>query len=338
MRETGEPRNRLLEELQNDLPLSPHPFAEIGGRCGLSEAETIQATRQMLSEGLIREISSLLDGDKVGFKSTLVALSVSKEQIKPVIERINSHPGVSHNYLRDHPFNIWFTLSLARERGFAQTVEGLAGAEKTMILPAIRTFKLRVHLRMQSDSETDLPERSGGGFGEPAAAAASMAQAQPPPLSDFERAVLARLENPLPVEAQPWKTVSSALEVDEQRLLDTVSELKQRGVIRRVAAVLRHRRVGFTANGMAVFRIPDSRIEEAGREAASFAEVSHCYQRKTHREWPYSLYAMVHARTRQKCTALVESISRTVGCRDYQLLYSIRELKKQRIKYFGETR
>jgi DNA-binding Lrp family transcriptional regulator len=157
-------------------------------------------------------------------------------------------------------------------------------------------------------------------------------------LTIFERAVLARLENPLPAEAQPWKAVSSDLGVDEQQLFDAVRELKRRGVIRRIAAVLRHRRIGFTANGMAVLRVPDSQIEAAGREAAAFAEISHCYQRKSYPQWPYSLYAMVHARTRQECASLVKSISRAVGCEEYQLLYSTREFKKQRIKYFGEGR
>jgi glutamate-1-semialdehyde 2,1-aminomutase len=329
-------RSRLLEELQNDIPLSPRPFAEIGNRCGLSEAESIRATREMLSEGLIREISTLLDGGKLGFKSTLVALSVPKEQIESVAERINRHPGVSHNYLRDHHFNIWFTLGIAKERDFAQTVEEIIDgkAENAMILTALRTFKLRVHLRMQQDRATKLQERGKGGFGAPMAASLSMEHVQPAPLTVFERAVLARLENPLPVEAQPWKAISSDLGVDEQRLFDTVSELKTRRVIRRIAAVLRHRRVGFTANGMAVLRIPDSRIETAGREAASFAEVSHCYQRKSYPQWPYSLYAMVHARTRQECTALVQNICRAVGCRDYQLLYSIREFKKKTHQVF----
>ena len=328
MREIGRPESRLLEELQNDFPLCPHPFAEIGERCGLPETEAIQATGQMLEDGLIREISALLDGSRIGFKSTLVALRVAEGRVEAVARRINAHPGVSHNYRRNHPFNVWFTLSLPRRRDFTQTVEEITvgRAEQALILPALRTFKLRVHLPMNRESGKH-----------PTAAPAQQISrhAETAPLTDFERAVLGRLENPLPVEEQPWKSVSSDLGIDEDKLIDTVAKLKSRGMIRRIAAVLRHRKVGFTANGMAALRVPEARIEAAGWEAAAFAQVSHCYQRKSYPEWPYSLYAMVHARTRAECASVVERISRAVDCTDYQLLYSTEEFKKQRIKYFG---
>ncbi len=338
MNDIRDPGSRLLEELQNDFPLTPHPFEEIGRRCGFSEAETIQVIRRMRSEGLIREISALLDGRKIGFQSTLVALHVLKQQIDGLAERINRHPGVSHNYLRDHHYNIWFTLSIPRERDFAETVDEIvAGAEnEIMILPALRTFKLRVHLRLRRGGNTNSPDERIHGFTAEADSPVSTDEAKPPGLSGFERALLARLESPLAVEAQPWQLIASQLEVSENELFAAVLNLKNRGVIRRIAAVLRHRRVGFTANGMACFRVSDSEILQAGREAASFPDVSHCYQRKSCPQWPYSLYAMVHALKREECDALVKDISRAIGCSDYQLLYSVREYKKQRIKYFGE--
>ena len=336
MNEIGAPESRLIEELQNDFPLCVHPFAEIGRRCGLSEAQTLRATGQMLADGLIREISALLNGATIGFKSTLVALRVPEARIGEAAERINGHPGVSHNYQRDHSFNIWFTLSLPQEQGFHRTVADITDgeAEQTMILPALRTFKLRVRLSGRRD-----------GGENPAVVPMQLVPtppvptpAEPAPLTDIERDVLARLEKPLPVEARPWRAIASDLGIDEARLFDTVGELKSRGVIRRIAAALRHRRVGFTANGMAVFRIPADRIEAAGREAAAFTQVSHCYQRKSYPEWPYTLYAMVHARSREECASVVQRISRAVLCTDYQVLYSTKEFKKQRVKYFGEIR
>jgi DNA-binding Lrp family transcriptional regulator len=102
--------------------------------------------------------------------------------------------------------------------------------------------------------------------------------------------------------------------------------------------VLRHRQVGFDANGMACFAVPEDRIEDAGRRAAQFSQVSHCYHRKSHPEWPYPLFAMVHARDRDACARIVSEIAETIGCRDYRILYSSREFKKERVKYFVEDR
>ena len=331
-------RGRLLEELQQDFPLRCRPFQEIGSRCGLSEAETIEDIRAMLSEGLIREISALFDGRRIGYRSTLVALRAEGNQVERLAERINRHPGVSHNYLRNHLYNIWFTLSLPRDQDLAAVVEEIVdeAAVDILILPSVRTFKLKVHLRFRGNGDSGGTEEYAGRTGAEARSAAGSGGEQPVNLSSVERFSLAQLEHPLPITARPWREIASRLDVPERDFLALVKHLKRQGVIRRIAAVLRHRRVGYGANGMACFNVQESEILAAGNEAASIESVSHCYQRKEYPQWPYSLYTMVHARTREQCNALVQGISRRIGCTDYQLLYSIKEYKKQRIKYFGE--
>jgi DNA-binding Lrp family transcriptional regulator len=331
----GVPEDRssaLLEELQDDFPLHRRPFRLIGGRCGLSEAQTLRAVREMLSEGLIREIAALLDGRALGYGSTLVALRAPEQRIETVVERINRHRGVSHNYLRDHRYNIWFTLSVPREQDLAGAVQQIVdgAAAEILILPALHTFKLRVHLPVSQQRRGRREVREEGRSG-----SEGSVFREPEPLSAFERILLARLENPLPPEARPWTAVASGLAVTESRLFAAVKSLKARGVIRRISAVLRHREVGFTANAMACFRV-SGQMQEAGRKAASNPAVSHCYLRKSYPQWPYSLYAMIHARSREECEARLREISRAIGCPDHQILYSLREFKKQRIKYFEE--
>ena len=325
-------QGRLLEELQRDFPLVGRPFRAIARRCALSESAVLESTDGLLRDGLIREISALLDGRRLGYKTTLVA-ACAGDRAEQLAERVNRHPGVSHNYLREHDWNLWFTLAVPANRDFAVELESLLAGEAApvMILPALRTFKLQVHLSFAEQPPCRRAKPAGVRLppGQPAAPVAA--------LTPFERELLARLEQPLPVVSRPWARIAADLETSQRRLLNTVRSLKRAGVVRRIAAVLRHRSAGYRANAMLCFDVPPERIVQAGEQAALLPAVSHCYERATKPGWPYCLYAMVHARSRAQCDALVREVAGRVGDCEYQLLYSLREYKKQRTKYFGAT-
>jgi DNA-binding Lrp family transcriptional regulator len=321
-----EPRQaRLLEELQRDFPLVDRPFREIGRRCGLGEEETIALTGSHLAQGLIREIAALIDGRRLGYHSALVAVRAGN-RAEELAARVSSHPGVSHNYLREHDWNLWFTLAVPPQLELAAEVQPLVDGAEAMILPAVRTFKLRMLVRL---SENPSPER------EPIPPEEAGFLPAPTSLSPFEARLVDRLQNALPLVARPWEQIAAGLQTEQEKVLAAIDELKKRGVIRRIAAVLRHRRAGYQANALVCFRLPDARLAEAGAEAARLPQVSHCYQRESRPQWPYSLYAMVHARSRDECDALVRDLAARIASEDHQLLYSVREFKKQRIRYFG---
>jgi DNA-binding Lrp family transcriptional regulator len=337
---------RLLEELQRDLPLETCPFAALGRRCGMEEAELLDRVRKLLEEGIIRELSVILDGHRLGYRSTLVAVRVPEELIEEAAARISSHPGVSHNYQRNHEYGIWFTLSIPKHRNFEAEIEGLlAGTNEAsyLLLPAVRTYKLGVHLRLtkhESETESHMlkagiapTDCESGVDADPGRADTVSATTKQVYLDALDRRIISVLQEHFPLDPQPWRTIAERLGTEEDELLVRVEALKSRGVIRRIAAVLRHRKAGFTANGMACFAVPDEGVDRAGREIAQFPQVSHCYQRKTYPEWRYPLFAMVHARTREKCSKIVEEIAHQIGCKDYRTLYSIREFKKERTKY-----
>ncbi|OHD22518.1 MAG: hypothetical protein A2064_13695 [Spirochaetes bacterium GWB1_66_5] len=332
MKETGTqvPHGLLLEELQRDFPLVSRPFRRIGRRCGLAEERTLETTRELLSQGMIREISALLDARRIGVRTALVAVRAG-DRAEELGQRISRHPGVSHNYLREHDWNLWFTLAVPAERNLGAEVRATFEGEEvpTMVLPALRTFKLQVRLRF-TDPGIGIPEQEAPAGGRDDGPVMTVR------LEPFEKRLLALLEEPLPLVPRPWALLASGLQVSQRRLLAAVGRLKRRGVVRRIAAVLRHRSAGFQANAMVCFQVPEERILEAGRRAAQLPQVSHCYQRETAPQWPYSLYAMLHARTRQECDGLVRELAGRVGGEDYQVLYSLRELKKRRIKHFGE--
>jgi DNA-binding Lrp family transcriptional regulator len=316
---------RILDRLQADLPLVTRPFRILADACSLEEDFVIERVRELCSSGIIREISALFDAGKLGYKSTLVAVRVEAADVEQLARRINRHPGVSHNYLRDHRYNLWFTLTVPQGRSFADEVEGLVGGPmegRVLLLPAVRVFKIGVRFSLSEEEAAGAsrsPEPSGAGR-------------QP---FSIDIPLVRRLQEAFPVAPNPWEEIAESLAVSQEHLFRSIQALKEAGVIKRIAAVLRHRRIGFTANAMACFAVRGD-IAEAGAEAARFPEVSHCYQRPVLPGWPYSLFAMVHGKSREACEDVVRRIALVIGGVEPVTLYSTREYKKERVRYFQE--
>ena len=155
-------------------------------------------------------------------------------------------------------------------------------------------------------------------------------------LTKLEKDIVRELQAGLPLVSRPFAELASRLNITEEEMLQKVSELKAKGYLRRIGAALRHQKVGFTANAMVVWRVPEERIDEVGRQLALRPEVTHCYRRKSYQNWQYNLYTMIHQQSKEKCYALVKELAEAVAITDYQLLFSTKELKKSSMKYFME--
>jgi DNA-binding Lrp family transcriptional regulator len=316
---------KLLREIQRDLPLTQKPYHQIGALCGLSEEDVIQRVKRLIGDGIIRDIPIIFNSWALGYKGTLVAVQTDDAHVESVALKINSHRGVSHNYLRKHRFNLWFTLTIPKDRDFDEETRNLLDGElfiKYLILPSVRNFKIGVYFGLDEEDNTH-----------------SYNDTQPNAsinLSEMDRSIIAALQDGLAIVPKPWLHIARSLNIDESELLGHVRQYKELGAIRRISAILRHRNVGYSANGMACFNIPEKDILLAGRRAAEFIQVSHCYQRPTYPEWKYSLFAMVHAKSKRECDDLISHIAESIHCNDYVVLYSIREFKKERVKYFME--
>jgi len=316
----------LLEEIQEDLPLIPQIYKYLGVRCGISEAEAIEKISRFVSTGVIREITAILNPGRLGYKSTLVAVRAERDDVWPLAEKINRHRGVSHNYLRDHKHNIWFTITIEQDKEFKDEVKNLLGANKLidyLILPSRRTFKIRANFRFSKRREEISNARTDRSKG-----AAR--------LSDFDKDLIVKLQEGLRITPRPWEEIADMIRVDRSLLLKSIRDLKDRGVIKRIAAVLRPRAAGFKANGMACFRIPDEDIYRAGKSLAGYPEVSHCYQRPRYPNWEYPLFCMVHTKTEQRCESVVREMAKGINCDTYLILYSLKEFKKETVKYFAD--
>ncbi len=311
---------KILEEVQLDFPLSERPFEVIGNRIGLPEEEIISRITCLKEENIIRDISAIFKAGPLGYKSTLVA--VKTDDPETTAERINGHPGVSHNYLREHRYNVWFTITIRKKIDFETEIRDLLGEEVIdfLILPSLKTYKIGVNFTF-----SDKKIRNSNKIVE-----------ELPETAPIDEKLIVQLQQPFPLVSNPWKMIAESISRSEINLIEDINGLKRSGALKRISAVIRHRNAGFTANGMACFKVPARRIDEAGQIASEFTEVSHCYQRPVYPDWQYNLFAMTHARSTEQCEAIITGIAKQINVDEYFTLYSIKEFKKERVKYFME--
>lgn len=323
---------RLLNIIQADFPLAPRPFQVLGAQLDFSQAEVIDRIAALKQQRIIRQISAIFDTRSLGYQSSLVAMRVQPDRVDRAAAVVNGHPGVSHNYKRNHAFNLWFTLAVPPTSDFDWTVQHLhaaAGAESTRVLPTLRLFKIGMQLDMEGKSGAERDDSADGAYSEARRPAAGRDGLKP-----VDIAAIRELQEDLPLTPEPYRPMADRMGVSEAALFEIAAHLAAQGYLRRMAAVLYHREAGFRANAMGVWVVPPERTEEVGRIMGSFKGVSHCYLRPTYPDWPYSIFTMVHGQKARDCQEIIGAISQATGITEYALLYSTKEYKKVRLKYF----
>lgn len=322
---------KLLNLMQGRFPIQPRPYAAVAKAAELTEDEVLRRVQRLLDERIIRQVTPIYDTRALGYGSMLVAAKVDPEHPWRAAKIINAHPGVSHNYLRNHEFNMWFTLAVEPDSklgldGTLDVLQAETGAESIRQLPTLKLFKIRMDLEMEGGTK-DLAA---------AGVAEDPVELDMQPYDDFDRAVIRATQGDLPVTPEPYVDAAKELGVSVDKLVDHLTGMQERGLLRRVAAILFHRRAGFSANGMGVWKVPDDRIMEIGPRMASFRGISHCYQRPTYEDWPYSVFTMAHGRSKEECDAILDSIAEQTGITERATLYSSTEFKKIRLLYFTD--
>ena len=322
---------RLLNLMQGSFPIAPRPYLRVAELAEVSEEEVMARVSNLLQKRIIRQVTPIFDTRALGYSSMLVAAKVDPEYPHRAAQVINGHPGVSHNYLRNHEFNLWFTIATEPDSklGLDGTLQALAqeaGAESVRQLPTLKLFKIRMDLEMEGDTQALAS----------AAEAADPIELEAQPYDELDIAVIRALQGEMPVVPEPYAAAAAEVGLTQERFLDHLAGMQERGLLRRVAAILYHRRAGFSANGMGVWKVPDEEIFDIGRRMAAFRGVSHCYQRPTYPDWPYSVFTMAHGRSKEECDAVLDAIAEQTGIEERATLYSSTEFKKIRLLYFTE--
>jgi DNA-binding Lrp family transcriptional regulator len=322
---------RLLNLMQGSFPLTERPYQDVAGQAGITEERAIARVQELIDERIIRQVTPIFDTRALGYSSMLVAAKVDPEHPHRAAKVINEHPGVSHNYLRNHEFNLWFTIATEPDSrlGLDGTLDVLAreaGAASARQLPTLRLFKIRMDLEMEGDTEA----LAG------ATEVSEPIELERQPYDELDISVIRALQGDMAVAEEPYADAAAVVGLTQDRFLEHLAGMQARGLLRRVAAILYHRRAGFSANGMGVWKVPEERILDTGRTMAAVRGISHCYQRPTYEDWPYSVFTMAHGRSKEECDAVLDAVAERTGICERATLYSSTEFKKIRLLYFTE--
>ena len=253
---------QLLNEIQWQFPLVDRPFLEISKRYNISEYEVLERIRILKRIGLIRQINAIFDTRRLGYKSTLVAFSVSQDMLEQVANEVNSHPGVSHNYERNHEYNMWFTLAVPPFGDMKRDLERMAslkGVIKYRVLPTLKLYKIGVKLDvLNQDPSNPKPTEQLKAVSQVKFTA-----------TELDKKFIRVLQEDIETTSEPFKKSARVLGITTDELFAKAKEYEQIGVMRRFAAILRHRDAGFSANGMVVWKVPNDKIDEVGYKLGS---------------------------------------------------------------------
>jgi len=318
-------KNEILSRIQKKFPLVARPFKDIANELGISEEEVLEILQKEKKDGIIRQTSAIFDTKRLGYKSSLVAFKVPEGKIDSAVEIINSHPGISHNYERNHDFNIWFTLGVppSSEFGLDKTVEIIAkltGADDYIMLPTLKLFKINVKLNTTGKDEKKEKVKK--------------VIHSDIELTPLHHDIIRLAQYDIDIVSEPFAKLIKELNIDYNTFFKILAQLQEAGVMRRFASILNHRKAGFNANAMVVWDVDEKNGEEIGANAASFSAVSHCYLRPKYENWPFNLFTMVHGKTTEETNSIIDEMAKEVLSKSHMPLYSSREFKKIRIEYF----
>ncbi|KAG0511588.1 MAG: Heme biosynthesis protein [Nitrosopumilales archaeon] len=319
----------ILNEIQWTFPLVSQPYHEIAKKFDISVEDIKKRLTNLKKTGILRQLSAIFDTRRLGYKSSLVAMKIDPDKLDYVAQQINRHPGVSHNYERNHEFNLWFTLAVPPGLDLKTEVDKfskLVGIQKIRLLPTIKLFKIGVKLEMVDDKKHEV---------KPTEEKKKIQNVKFVPTEE-DKKFIRELQKDLEIVDKPFLNATQKLGLTEEQIFEKLRYYENIGVMRRFAAILRHRDVGFTANGMIVWEVPDERITEVGEKLGAFPQVSHCYQRPVYKDWPYSVFSMIHCKSIDEAKNMAKEIQKEIQVDDYKILFSAREFKKTRVEYFVE--
>jgi DNA-binding Lrp family transcriptional regulator len=321
---------KILSYLQESIPIKPRPFLELANLINSDEKEIISRINALKEQKIIREISPILEANRLGYQSTLVALEIEKNNLEEVANEISKHPGVSHNYERDNKFNLWFTLTLPCESSFEKTIgyfKNLTAVKNSLFLPTLKLFKIGVKFDLgnsitQKEEHIEKKQEIKNYY----------------EITDKIKKIICAIQQDLPCEKEPWNNIAKKVPLEREELLKNILELINNKIIRRYAAILKHTNIGYNINAMVVWKSEEKNIENIGEIFGSFKEVTHCYQRPTYPNWPYPLFTMIHAKSKEELDSVINQMQEKSNIKNFEALNTKREFKKTRVKYFdGKT-
>lgn len=320
---------KLLNSYQRGFPLEPRPFAKLAAELGMDEPTVIETLKRMQSSGLVTRVGAVFRPNAIG-ASALAALSVPVDRLDEVAKYVNSFAEVNHNYQREHRFNLWFVVtapSAWRLRAVLGQIQDECHCGTLLVLPMLEDFHIDLGFDLEDGASGKhcRVQELGRAFKAPTVT-----------LSGSENILVAALQGGLPLVERPF----ACLGLSENQALDTISQWLEQGVIKRFGVIVRHHELGYTANAMVVWDVPDYEVSEVGQRIAASGRVTLCYRRPRQLpDWRYNLFCMIHGKDRADVAAQIEALADTcaLGAYPNSVLFSTRRFKQRGAHYAALT-
>jgi DNA-binding Lrp family transcriptional regulator len=337
----------LLKIIQDAFPLEERPYLRLaemlnaqgtGGDAGVSvtEQQVFEAVENLCNSGVIRRIGGVYDSKKLGFISRLCAGKVT--DIDKFAAAVNEIPAITHNYVRSHEYNVWFTVIAQSEDEIRGIVDGLCAStdlHDVHVLSATKKFKINTVMGKDIDERRETKDERSIILS--SAKDPDPRSTQTCALSADDRARIRIACTDIPHTLTPFKDWGVSCE----ELRDDLAQKR----MRRFGAILRHQEAGFACNAMVCFSLDERRKTKdersvilnipAGEILAKMPYISHCYERPAFEGFPYTLYAMMHAQSAEELDSFIKDAAASIGNPDYAVLRSVRELKKTSFGFFA---
>ncbi len=311
----------LLQWLQDEFPITTSPWEGVAGTLKIPESEVLRRVRRLSEEGFIRSFRAFVNSHQIRSSgSTLVGMKVPEADIDRVVAVINAYPWITHNYRRNHEYNIWFTITAPDGRALQYTLEEIerkTGVPGSAILDlrTIRVFKIDVRFQLIDNGRSMKTEQN-------IAPPGSL-------LDEHDHALLRITQEGIPLVMEPFQVIGKDTGIPQEDVIFRLNSLHRSGIIKRIGISVNQRKLGITANALVAWKIPCGSVESAGPALASFPEITHCYERSiVPGRWEYNMFTVIHGHDRQTVNGLAETISNTFNIRDYVVLFSTDQFKR----------
>ena len=312
----------LLQWLQDAFLVEKRPWKAGARKLGIPEQEVLARVQRLSAEGIIRNLQAFANIKKLGSRrSTLVALMVPEDDINRIVALINEYPSVTHNYRRDHAYNIWFTITERDERALHRTFEELkrrTGVPDSAILDLRTTRVFKVDVRFQLT-----------GTGSGTAASRKEVLLDHPPMDEIDHSLFRITQEGIPLIREPFHAIAIKLGICQDEAIQRLDDLYRSGIIKRIGVSLNQRKLGIVANALVAWKIPYDSTEVVGTRLSSFPEVTHCYERSiVPGTWEYNVFTVLHGYDHRSVEELAKKLSDAIGIRDYVILFSTEQYKR----------
>jgi DNA-binding Lrp family transcriptional regulator len=313
---------RLLNDFQRDFPLVAEPFAALARQLGTGEDRVLAALSRLQGAGAVSRVGAVFRPHQVG-ASTLAALSTAAARLEEVARLVSGYPEVNHNYEREHHYNLWFVVTAPDEARVRQVLAEIEAGSGSPVL----------YLPMLEDYHIDLGFDLTGHAGHSREMVRSAQEYRPQP-GDWQ--LIAAIQSGLPLISRPYAEIGRRAGMSEEQVIRRLAEMQEGGAIKRLGIIVRHHELGFRANAMAVWDVPDDAVARMGRCVGAYDFVTLCYRRSRQLPaWRYNFYCMIHGRDRDTVQQRLATLQRECGLDAFphELLFSRRRFKQCGARY-----